>query len=226
MPVNLSFRKLAIVWFACSGILGLLLSLISGIPQLIRLSHRFSLTTGRVTKVDRLQHQSIMVDYSVSGIRYRQTFSPYLWPEAASVEVYYDPNDPVNSVLERPTWLLQMRLKSCAYASLALATTLTFFVAFGERARVFAANIRVRPQLAMTLILLGVAAGIGVQLHSSGLQRTALVAGVVVLSGCLVVLATTISLPPQSGWMELFKARSFWLGVFLVIVGNLLRFLR
>jgi hypothetical protein len=218
------FRSAILVWLLAFCITFILLALVVGAPRLVKLSTGFEQVAGVVTSAPPRSHGMVTVRYHVGGADFERDFAPYNWPAGAEVTVFYRPTDPNVSALEDPRTILFRQLPASVGGAFLLASGVllgTFFLLGAPRGLPRRSwNWTRGPRSTSAIILAGVAGSFAFSLLSGSADRLTVVAGVLMLSGCLLFLRCAWE--PGSSWRQIVRGRRFWIAAVLAAAGSVL----
>ena len=224
-----SLRFLAI-WIGCVvavEVLAFALALLFlGIGRRVALSRSWREVQGTVLAVDRKNHLSVTVGYSVGSKMVVQTFQGSYRRVGDLVQVYCSPDDPSLSGIENPSSALRHEIRLFVLAGVMLGTFLG--LAFGLHAINEAFtwpwfSLRPTPRLALLVVSFGVVDGIASSLVSDRNGARLWFAHGLVLSGTILLCARALRLAPEVSWSEFVKSRTSGIGMLLVVIGQIVR---
>ncbi len=91
-------------------------------PMLWRLAHGAAATAGRITAIDRSNHNTVRYEFTVDGRRQNGAQQGYSQAGSAkigeSIRIYYLPNDPSVSLADQPSDELQNEIITVGLAAI------------------------------------------------------------------------------------------------------------
>lgn len=124
-----------LIWIGLVTCLFVVLSLVAGVPQLIKLSAHSAVTTGTVIATKPKEHGSVTVAYPVNGKFSVQVFTPYSLHVGDEVKVYYLPSKVETAVLSEPKQMLREQIAPALAASVVFGSIAAVVVAILRRLR-------------------------------------------------------------------------------------------
>lgn len=225
MRYALKFLK---IWIACliglEAFCFLVAFPIVGGYQAIILSRSWRVTTGTVVAVDRGNHDSATVRYLVGGQEFSRAFSRPFTSVGESMDVYYSPEHPPLSSLERPDLSLRGEIRFFGLGGLIQATFVALMI---EVYRLVGSpwtllvGLTHRPRFVMTWIAIAVLVGVIARSFSAGVSGRLWLGDACVLSGVALLCARAFRIPSDVSWMTFARSRAFAVGVLLILAGQL-----
>jgi hypothetical protein len=227
IPVRYALRFLKI-WIACLIGLEAFCFLVAfpvvGGYQAIILSRSWRVTTGAVVAVDRGNHDSATVQYLVGGQEFSRAFSLPFATVGESMDVYYSPERPALSSLERPDLFLRGEVRFFGMAGLIQATFVALSIAAYRPVRTpltLLARLTLRPRFFMTGIAIAVFVGVISGLFSASSGARLWFGDVCVLCGVGLLCARAFRVSSDVSWLAFVRSKAFAIGVILILAGQL-----
>ena len=218
-------HKSRTAWATLVGVFCIICFFAFRVPHLVILSQRAHTTIGSVAAVDRLNHASVEVQYTIGGRHFQGTFAPYYLNRGQTVTVYYDPDGPDAAEIEKPSGLLRKNLEVSTLGSLLFASVmaLSIFVPVPWWRR--PAWVSIKPRwtitgavtLTFTVVILNWSRGRNLD------DGRMWISDVCVLLGTLLVLARALQANRDAGWAVVLRSKLIVAGVSLIILGQSLR---
>jgi hypothetical protein len=199
---------------------------LAGAGRQVTLSRDWRTTAGIVMAVDRGNHNSVTVHYTVDGRQIEQTFSGSEKNIGDGVEVYYSPNDGHLADIENPTLSVRNDLRFLSLAALALGTFASVFINFRSAGRALAwplVSVRLSPRFAMIWIAIAVLAGIVSGLLFAPVGRQAWLPHAFTVCGVFLLCLRAFRLAGEASWNRFVRSPIVVLGVALVVISQLIR---
>jgi hypothetical protein len=218
--------KFLSVWIGCAFCfaaltLGVQFGL-NGAGRRVSLARSWKVTTGNVVAVDRNNHLSIAVRYSVEGRQVEQTFQGSEKGIGELVTVYYSPRDATLADIRNPASSLGDDLKLLSVGRVGFGLFLSIFSNFRVVDQTFAwpwLTFHPTPRFVMTYILVAVFIGTAANLVFQPHGWKVWLAGASVLGGTILMCVAAFRLAVEIPWKVYFKSRIFVYGVLLVLIG-------
>jgi len=190
----------------------------------IALSKSWTTTTGRVVAVDRDNHNSVTVRYSVEGRVIDQTFQGSKKEIGQPVNVYYSRHDATLADIRNPSVSVPNDVRFLSLLGLVFGTFCSMpyvFRAFGQVLGWPWTRFRLTPRFAMTAIAAGVFIGTVANLFSRRGGYRLWMADVLVVCGTALLCIRTYRVASETTFWIFVKSRLVIVGVLLVVAGQL-----
>lgn len=192
----------------------------------VRLSRSWRVTTGTVVAVNKANHNSITVRYTVNNRQIQQAFNGSEKSLGDIVEVYYSPSDWHIADIENPTLSVENDLRFLLLSGLVLGTLASVLINFRAVGRALVwpwTKAHPSPRFVVTWIGIAVLVATLSSVLSAPVQVQPWLARGLVVLGAALLCTQAFRMAAEISWYRFLRSPLALLGVLLVVVGQVVQ---